>query len=153
MAPVLMLPVVAAPVTDKVPKFPAPVVWMVPEPALRDINTAAPAVLTDQLSSMIETPVEAASPMVIVSAPPLPKIMVSAPVEPKVMVVAEVAVREVPDTVRVPDKVVLAPDKVKAVAEEDKILLPDTCKLSAIIVLVPVASMVRLPEASVPISV
>ena len=68
---------------------------------LKEAKVPAPAVLTDQLSSMIETPVEAALPMVIVSAPPLPKIMVSAPVEPKVMVVAELAVREVPDTVRV----------------------------------------------------
>ena len=98
-----LLPKVVAPVVVRVPKAPAPVVWMVPLPALRDIKVAAPAVVTDQLSSIIETPVEAALPMVMVSAPPLPKIMVSAPVEPKVIEVAEVAVKEVPEIVKLPE--------------------------------------------------
>lgn len=37
MAPVLRLPVVAAPVTDKVPNCPSPVVWMVPLPAFKEV--------------------------------------------------------------------------------------------------------------------
>ena len=102
-----LLPKVVAPVVVRVPKAPAPVVWMVPLPALRDIKVAAPAVVTDQLSSIIETPVEAALPRVIVSAPPLPIMMVSAPVEPKVMVAAELASREVPETTKLPPTVAL----------------------------------------------
>ena len=103
-----LLPRVVEPVVVRVPKAPAPVVWMVPLPALRDIKVAAPAVVTDQLSSIIETPVEATLPMVMVSAPPLPIMMVSAPVEPKVMEVAEVALMVVPLIVKLPPKVVLS---------------------------------------------
>jgi len=70
-----------------------------------DTKFATPPVVTLQLSSVIETPVAAEPPMVIVSAPPFPKIMVSAPVEPRVMVVAEVPVMVVALVVRVPEAV------------------------------------------------
>ena len=66
------------------------------------MKEATPAASTLQLSSVRESPVVAAPPIVIVSAPPLPSIIVSAPVEPRVTVVALVAVREVPVTDRSP---------------------------------------------------
>jgi hypothetical protein len=77
------------------------------------IKEATPAAEILQLLSVRESPVtetlpmlivEAAAelPMLIVSAPPLPRLIVSVPLEPRVTVVALVAVREVPDTARLP---------------------------------------------------
>ena len=53
---------------------------------------------------------------------------------------------EVPVTVRLPAKVVLAPDKVMAVAVEDKMLLPLTVKLPPIVALLVVVKVPKEPE-------
>jgi len=113
-----LLPKVVTPVEERVVKAPVPGVV-----APIETKLAAPAAVIFQLLSVIETPVEAVSPIVMVSAPALPRIIVSAPVEPKVMVVAEVASREVPLTVRLPAIVALP-----ALVSEKRSVPPEVSK-------------------------
>ena len=99
------------------------------------------------LSAWFKVVVPVAAPREIVVPAPAKFTVVA--VEFKRLKVVAVVVKSPPFTAKSPAKVVSAPERVIAVAVEERISLPVICKSSAITVLVPVASIFKLPEASV----